>query len=107
MTRYFVATASDGTVFKRSSANRAYSHCVAIHRTVPPLSPEKLAEIHPDYRRLYGVEYWQNGEWASRADLAAKNAARNHNGSTSIARVEMLEAREVTGAEFRKIEGRP
>ena len=105
--RYFIATASDGTVFKRSSQNRIYSHCVAVYSVVRAATPEEAKGRHPVLCK--GSEGWAKGEWASRKDLADKNAASDHGQSwprTVLVRAEVLDACEVSGPEFRKIEGR-
>jgi hypothetical protein len=105
--RYFIATASDGTIFKRSSKNRAYSHCVAVYSVVRAATPEEAKGRNSVLCK--GSEGWARGEWASRKDLADKNAASDHGQSwprTVLVRAEVLDAREVSGPEFRKTEGR-
>lgn len=98
MSRYFIAVASDGTTFKRSSVRRVYSHCVAIRLTVKPHGGQWW---HPE-----GFDDWWKGEWASHQELAYKNAGRNRDTQVSKYRAEILEAREVTAQEYRAIEGR-
>ncbi len=81
MRNKFEATAADGTVFKRSSANRLYTHCVVIH--------------HPEWRSPADGRTWpayMTAEWAGSHSLAMDNASRRAKRN----RVEILEARRTT-----------
>jgi hypothetical protein len=63
MPNKFKATDSRGTVHKRTSADRTYTHCVVVH--FPAHGPDQYGRSWPAKTRA---------EWASRADLAEKNA---------------------------------
>lgn len=73
MTKYYMATDSDGRVHTRSTENRSYTHAVVRRGAA-----------------------WSS--WASRLDLAQKAAARR-----SGEGIEVLEALEITGPEHRYI----
>ena len=105
MKKYFLAIASDGTVFKRSSEGRSYSHCVAVYAS---------SRAYTFQGRSYEArEGWEmrgqgkpQGEWASRLDLAQKNAASKKGWDTphsncKIERVEILQAVEVDARAFK------
>jgi hypothetical protein len=77
-TRYFQATRADGTIVKRTSTSRVYSHAVVIECTVVPDASRRY--------RPEGGTYWLKPEWASRLDLAQKNAARYNNMQTAHSR---------------------
>jgi hypothetical protein len=59
--RKFEATSADGKVFKRSSVNRFYTHCVVIHFRE---SQGADGRVWPAYDRA---------EWAGSRELAQKN----------------------------------
>jgi hypothetical protein len=70
MRRVFEATASDGTVFKRTTdRNRTYTHCVIVWCAA---TPEIVGKFHTWPAKPAG--WARSGEWASRLDLAEKNA---------------------------------
>jgi hypothetical protein len=96
--KYYLAFAADGTVFKRSTQNRSYSHCVAAYTRSPA--------------RQYGDQHWEacegwgKGQWAGRRDLAEKAASQERNmnrsySKTEVVRVEILDAFLVSAAEFK------
>lgn len=72
------ATAADGKVFKRTSANRVYSHCVVIHIPVATWNDRE----YPAHDRA---------EWTSSLALAQKNASAWRTRRPEYA-VEILEA---------------
>lgn len=79
-TRYFEATRSDGTVLKRASKTRVYTHAVAIWCDGTKAWWTKEAG-------------WYNTEWAGRRDLAVKNA-NSWNGKPGF-QAYVLDVREV------------
>ena len=95
MRRVFEATASDGTVFKRTTdRNRTYTHCVIVWCAA---TPEVIGKFHTWPARPAG--WARSGEWASRLDLAEKNARSWNTRADSRGqpyRATILEAREVT-----------
>jgi hypothetical protein len=96
MTTYYLAVASDGTVFRRSTTSRTYSHCVAVYS-------------RSQWRGRDTGSIWDRSpEWAGRPDLAEKTAGRrrasgwrNSEGFLEILRVEILEAIEVDAKAFK------
>jgi hypothetical protein len=107
--RYYLATTSDGTVFKRSSAQRSYVACVAVHCLRRALSPAEIAAASPSIALHHAAEWrgWLNGEWAGRLDLAHANARRNRGGNDrTVYRVEVLHAIEVDAKTFRATQGK-
>jgi hypothetical protein len=96
MTTYYLAVASDGTVFKRSTASRSYSHCVAVYS-------------RGAWRGGEPSEGWnRSAEWAGRPELAEKAAARQRasgwrtkEGFHEVVRVEILDAVTVTAQQFK------
>lgn len=89
MRRVFEATASDGTVFKRSSDTRVYTHCVATWRDGRVVVDRSGYVLRPPQPAGWD----RQTQWASRLDLAQKAAGRE---KANGLRVEILEAREVT-----------
>ena len=83
MANKFQATDSRGTVHKRTSENRTYTHCVVVHYSAVPAQGN------------FGP--WPastKAEWAGRADLAEKNAAR-YRSNNRVDGVEVLTAERV------------
>jgi hypothetical protein len=96
MTTYYLAVASDGTVFRRSTTGRTYTHCVAVYSRSQWRDNQGRGSI------------WGSAEWAGRRELAEKAAGRQRNsgwrtseGFHEILRVEILTAIEVDAKAFK------
>jgi hypothetical protein len=84
MTTKYQATAPDGTVFRRSTKSRKYTHCVV--RWLP---------ARPPAGRLPGrEEQWSDGEWRRTRQLA-EALANTYRGHGRALQVLVLEAVEV------------
>jgi len=81
----FTATGADGTVYRRTSENRKYTHCVAIHFKSRDY-PER-----PEWNR----GPFTKTEWAGARHLAEKNAS-SWRGKPHVETVEILEASQLT-----------
>jgi hypothetical protein len=80
----YQATAPDGTVFKRSTKSRKYTHCVVLR-----LPAEPAAGRWPAVE-----ERWNSGEWRRTRQLA-EALAQTYRGRGRALQVLVLEAVEV------------
>jgi hypothetical protein len=106
-TRYFLATDSRGTTFKRSSATRGYSHCVAIWQTRRALTEAERAEFSWWREQDKAAsEGYARAEWSLTLAAAQRNANRKHGWWRSTATTEIVEAREVDRKTYETSGGR-
>jgi hypothetical protein len=82
--RKYTATAPDGTVFKRSTNSRTYSHCVVL----------RLPAYPGDARWAARPERWSRPEWRRTSQLAEQLAAtyRNKGGFVAVHVLDAIEA---------------